>query len=481
MNSLVFTIKYFKENIMKKIISALILVVMLATCLLAAFPASAATKELTLAWNSFGYEAINEYGSVVPITDFANEITITKSATQLSAKRIGGNEARSYISTSQFAMTATTKYTYEVMVKNNTSLKYTGIPFAVDADGEVYFIYGSFENKNDSVGAPNATSAYMVPAKGKFDNKVLGGKSETDSIFFKKITVTDGFASLKFEYNGLDVKIYTKNSSGSYEQIGQTVSFSAGAKVAFGVHTRDAEGSYDRSATIKNGKITALNDEAVANLEPKVDNGADDLKIAISKAEAEHPEVNYTADSYAAFKTALTNAKTVADNKASTASDVEAAKTAIDTAISGLKAKSVDKSKLEAIIAKAEALKEKEWSTISYTMLMKAVKSAKELLQQSDLKQSDIDNTVATLQTRMDSLVAADGVVPETEEIPTVGEETDNNTVIESGAALESESASGDMGEVSPKKGCGSAVATTAIVATIVAGLGTALVIKKKD
>ena len=367
------------------------------------------------------------------------------------------------------------------MVKNNTSLQYTGIPFAIDADGEVYFLYGSFENKNDTTGAPNSTSAYMVPARGKFDSKVLDGKSETNSIFFKKITVTDGFASLKFEYNGLDVKIYTKNSSGSYEQIGQTVSFSAGAKVAFGVHTRDAEGGNDRSATIKNGKITALNDEAVANLEPKVDNGADDLKIAISKAEAEHPEVNYTADSYAALKTAIANAKTVANNEKSTKDQVDAAKTALETAISGLKSKSVDKSKLEAIIAKAEALKENEWSTISYTMLMKAVKSAKELLQQSDLKQSDIDDTAATLQTRMDSLVAADGVVPETDDAPTVGEETDNNTVIESGMANESESASGDTGEISPKKGCGSAVATTAIVATIVAGLGAALVVRKKD
>ena len=454
---------------MKKIISALILVVMLATCLIAAFPASA--KTTTLDWSSFSYEARDEFGKTMNLTDLKKNVTFTADSTTLKANRTkSGGDSSSYISTTKYDITSDTSYTYEIMVKSNTKNRYGGVPFAIDSTGKVYFIYGSFDNNNDTSDSQSGKS-YLVPALGDFDGKILGGKKDTDAIFFKTLKLDNGFASLKFEYDGLNVKIMAKDSNGNYVQVGNTVTLSNGSKTAFGVFSRISKDGENRTVTIKNGKFTVN----------EGDNGADDLKTAISKAEAEHPEANYTADSYAALKTALTNAKTVANNEKSTKEQVDAAKTALETAISGLKAKSVDKSKLEALITKAEALKEKEWSPIGYTMLMKAVKSAKELLKQSDLKQTDIDNTVATIQTRMDSLVAADGVVTETEEAPTVGEETDNNTVIESGTANESESASGDMGEISPKEGCGSAVAATAVVLSIVAGLGTALVVKKKD
>ena len=479
---------------MKKIISVLIVAVMLVTCLLATIPTSAATKTLELKWNTFEYEARKENGSVYSATNFAKEITITKDATKLSAKRIGGDECRSYISTTKLTITATTKYTYEVMAKNNTSLKYSGIPFAIGSDGKVYFLYGSFENKNDTSGAPNATSAYMVPAKGAFNSKILGGKSETNSIFFKKITVTDGFASLKFEYNGFDVKIYTKNSSGSYEQIGQTVTLPAGSKLAFGVHTRDGGTSSDRSATIKNGKITALNDESVGYLTPntnnnnnnttndKVDNGADDLKAKIAKAEVQYTDADYTADTIATLKTAITNAKKVVENTASTAAQVTAANDALEAAISGLKTKSADTSKLKELISKAKALKKDDWSTISYTMLMKAVESAEEIVDKTGVMQTEIDNTLTTLQARMDSLVASDKKADSTEKVPTIGDSTDNNVGVEDVTVAASESASDNASiEVPAKEGCGSAIVTTAVVVSIVAGLGTALVVKKKD
>lgn len=465
---------------MKKIISVLVIAVMLATCLIAALPASAATQTLTLAWNSFGYEVRGENGNKMELTDISDDIKIDKSATTLSANRTGYTvPSNSYISTSQFLVTSTTKYTYEVMAKNNVENRYAGVPFAIDPDGYVYFVYGSYDNSNDTAGAPNTTSSYLVPAKGDFDNKVLNGKSETDAAFFKTLRLDGGFASLKFEYNGLDVKIMAKDSSGNYVQVGDAVTLPTGSKVAFGIFTRDAEGNGNRTMTVKNGKITALNDEAVKNLTPTEDNGADDLKIEIAKAEKEYTDTDYTADTMATLKKAIADAKAVAESATSTKAQVSAAAEALKTAISGLKLKSADTSKLKAAIEKAEALKEEEWTAITYKMLMNAVDAANDILDKTGATQTEIDAALANIEAKTAALVSS-GVEAETEKKPV---ESDDNTTI--GAISTSDATESETGapsaEVPVKKGCGSAVAATAVVVSIVATLGTALVAKKKD
>ena len=462
---------------MKKIIAVLVIAMLLATSVFAALPASAAeTKTLELDWTKFAYEAYNEHGDIVSENSFLNNFTVTKNSTTFGVSRntTSGNSV-SYISTSKFAITETTDYTYEVMGKNNNSAKYSGIPFAIGPDGVVYFIYGSFDNGNDSTDDNGNIvfpgKSYVIGAKGDFNNKYPNtNKNELDAMYFAELQQTDdGFASFKFEYNKLTVTVYAKDQSGNYIKMGEDIPLPEGSSVAFGLFSRDASNGGNRTTTIKNGKITANNKEAVDNLIISANNGASDLRAEILSIEQDYPEDNYTKSSYSTLKKALTKAKNVVDDFNSTADDVEDALTALRNAVDGLKLKKADTSKLEAAIEKARALKEVEWTQISYTMVMSAVEAGEELLDRGDATQVEIDEATAAINGRIDSLQPSGMTAPE--------EETEPAT--EATELVETEDPASKVPAI--KKSCKSAVGSTAAVVALVSTLGTALVIKKKD
>ena len=405
-----------------------------------------------------------------------NNFTVTKNSTTFGVSRntTSGNSV-SYISTSKFAITEDTDYTYEVMGKNNNSAKYSGIPFAIGPDGVVYFIYGSFDNGNDSTDDNGNIvfpgKSYVIGAKGDFNNKYPNtNKNELGAMYFAELQQTDdGFASFKFEYNKLTVTVYAKDQSGNYIKMGEDIPLPEGSSVAFGLFSRDASGGGNRTTTIKNGKITANNKEAVDNLIISANNGASDLRAEILSIEQDYPEDNYTKSSYSTLKKALTKAKNVVDDFNSTADDVEDALTALRNAVDGLKLKKADTSKLEAAIEKARALKEVEWTQISYTMVMSAVEAGEELLENSDATQVEIDEATAAINGRIDSLQPSGMTAPE--------EETEPAT--EATELVETEDPASKVPAI--KKSCKSAVGSTALVVALVSTLGTALVIKKKD
>ena len=149
----------------------------------------------------------------------------------------------------------------------------------------------------------------------------------------------------------------------------------------------------------------------------------------------------------------------------------------------------MDFSKLDEAVAKAEALKAVEYTDISFKMVTDAVTEAKALKDKADVKQSDINAMVEKLTGRIDSLVPsgeiappeedadgdADADAPATDAPAADGSATDAPIVpAESGSATAPTPAA-------KKGGCGGAVATTAVVVGLVATLGTALVVKKKD
>ena len=353
---------------MKKIIAVLVIAMLLATSVFAALPASAEeTKTLELDWTKFAYEAYNEHGDIVSENSFLNNFTVTKNSTTFGVSRntTSGNSV-SYISTSKFTITKTTDYTYEVMGKNNNSRKYSGIPFAIGPDGVVYFIYGSFDNDNDSTNDSGNIvfpgKSYVIGAKGDFNNKYPNtNKNELDAMYFAKLQQsdeTDGFAYFKFEYNGLNVTVYAKDQSGNYIKMGEDIPLPEGSSVAFGLFSRDASNGGNRTTTLKNGKITANNQEAVDNLIISANNGASELRAEILSIEQDYPEDNYTKSSYSTLKKALTKAKNVVDDFNSTADDVEDALTALRNAVDGLKRKKADPTKLEAAIKRANKLNE---------------------------------------------------------------------------------------------------------------------------
>lgn len=476
---------------MKKIVSILVIAVLLLTSALVALPASAATKTLEIDWTKLAFRAYSDTGAEIDETTFLSNFTVTKDATTFGVSRNGtsGNSC-SYVSTSQFAITATTDYTYEVMGKNNNTTKYSGIPFAIDSDGIVYFIYGSFDNNNDSKDDSGNIvfpgKSYVISAKGDFDNKYPNtNKNELDAMYFAKLQQTGGFASFKFEYNGLTVSIYAKDSSGNYIQMGENVTLPEGSKLVFGVFSRDATGGGNRTTTVKNGKITGNNDEAVSNMVLESNNGAGDLKAEILTVEQNYLEPNYTVESYAAVKTALENAKKVADDFNSSADDVSTAMTALQNAVLALELKEVDFTKLEAALDKAEKVDENKWSDVSYTMLSNAVKVGEDLLLKLDATQVEVDKATSEILARIESLTPS-GIDPGTDdEDVTVddegGDEEDGEKENEDEEDNTATQAPATQAPVPMKKGCKSAAATTAVVVGFVATLGTALVIKKKD
>ena len=461
---------------MKKIISILVVAMLLATCVFAAVPASAATKTLNIDWSALAYVCYNDGGSEIDESKFLESFEVTKTATSLGVNRIAnGLASNSYISTSQFAITATTDYTYEVMAKNNNTQKYSGVPFAIDTDGYVYFAYGSFDNNNDSDSSQSGKS-YIISAKGDFDYKYPNStNNEIDSMYFAKLQLTDGFASMKFEYKGLTVSMYAKDTNGTYVKMGEDVELPEGSKVAIGVFSRDATNNGNRTTTIKDAKITANNDESVKNLVVTNSNGASELKAEISKIEKDYLEVDYTAETYGALKTALASAKTVANDESSTADQVNAASTGLKAAVEALELAEADTAKLEEAIEKAEALKEIEYTAISYKMVMDAVDDAKALLEKADVKQSEINAAEEAINGRIDALIPS-GEIAEPEE-----DEGDDEGDAPATQAPATQAPAAQNPAPAEKKGCGSAVATTAVVVGLVATLGTALVIKKKD
>ena len=396
---------------MKRIISIGLVIVMMLASVLAMIPASAAdSKTINIDWTAYDYVAYGDRGYQVDESRVLENFTVTKTADTLKLDRIaGGIQSNSYIASAQFAITATTNYTYEVMAKNNYTQNYSGVPFAIDTEGNVYFIYGSFDNNNDSDDSQSGKS-YVIGAKADFGRKYpISTGDEHDSMYFAKLQQTDGFASFKFVYEGLTVKVYAKNESESYIQIGEDIPLPEGSKVCFGVFSRDNTNGGNRTTTVKNGKITANNDESISNMMYVIVDRRE-LIAEIAAVEKNYKEVDYTAESYTVFKYALAEAKEIESNIYATNEDVREALDALRNAVLDLKLKKADTTKLRETIAKAETLKEIEWTVISYKMVMKAVDDAKVLLEKTDLKQSEVDSATYTIESRINALVSS-GIV----------------------------------------------------------------------
>jgi hypothetical protein len=201
--------------------------------------------------------------------------------------------------------------------------------------------------------------------------------------------------------------------------------------------------------------------------------------------EKEYLEVDYTKATYSAVKTAIENGKTIAEDPTATKEAVSAALSELQNAVLALELKDPDFAKLDAAIEKAEELNEVEWTSITYNMVVKAVEDAKIIKEVVGVKQSEVDAATADILGKIDALVSS-GVIaePEEDEDADVDEDADadangdetsapviQNPIVQPPVAT----------DVVADKGCKSAVATSAAIVALVATLGTALVIKKKD
>ena len=108
---------------------------------------------------------------------------------------------------------------------------------------------------------------------------------------------------------------------------------------------------------------------------------------------------------------------------------------------------------------------------------MDAVDNGKALLEKTDVKQSEINAAAEAIIGRIDALIPS-GEIAEPEE------DEDDESADDDADATQAPATQAPAAQTpapAEKNGCGSAVATTAVVVGLVATLGTALVIKKRD
>lgn len=466
---------------MKKIISVLMVVALLAVGVFATIPASAAAvKSYNVDWASLDY---NTYAGSDGVgenrgdgSEYESMFNVEKTTSSIKSTRASGNSEAFYVSTTTFALTSTTQYEYTFKAKNNNATLYAGVPYAIEGN-TVYMVYGSFNNTSDDY---NGSKSELRFCKASFDWEY----PNADNRVFPALTLDgSGFSTLTVKYDGLSVSFYAGST-----KLGQTITLPTGSKLAMGVYSRDADGGKDRTLTVKDAVVSAMNAEAAGYLNVDT-NGIGELKTLVNSCKTDYAnEADYTAASYSAYKTALTAAEAViAKDASATKDEVKNAKDALGTAILGLETATLDFTALDEAIAKAEALKAVEYTETTFKMVTDAIATAKALKEKDGVKQSDVVAMVETINGRIESLVPSGEIAPPDEDGEDVtteeGDGSEGEAVVPGGDApiVPAESGSDTTQTPTKKGGCGGAVATTAVVVGLVATLGTALVVKKKD
>ena len=166
-------------------------------------------------------------------------------------------------------------------------------------------------------------------------------------------------------------------------------------------NAQSTQDSVNQAAATLQTAISALVEIPVV---PEVERDA--LNAAIAKAQKLTTSTEYTAASIDNLKAKVAAAITVRDNKTSTQTDVDAATTALETAIDGLVAKPVEVDALQASIDKATtALTNEDYTGKSRDVLKDVIAKAEQVLNDSKHKQAEVDAATKTVDAAMTELV----------------------------------------------------------------------------
>ncbi len=130
------------------------------------------------------------------------------------------------------------------------------------------------------------------------------------------------------------------------------------------------------------------------------------LESAISAANALDP-ANYTSDSWAVLEAALAAANEVLADDYATQGEVDAATSALQSAIDAL-VRAVDTSVLEKVIKTAESLNSGDYTESSWIVLQSTLTYAKNVLDTISSTQAEVDAATDALQSAIDALESAD-------------------------------------------------------------------------
>ena len=432
---------------MKKIISILIVIVMLASSVVAMIPASAAKLSYEPDWADLKsrsmYEAFFMDGSEYNLETFWKKYLVTRESNLLSmnANVEKLSEATSdadkksnacvYVSKIRFAVNANTKYEYELKVKSNSINNFGGVVFAMSSDNIAYSVYGGFNNSNHiATNESWKTQSHIITIHGDYtkrdpyvDDSYMG-----DSKYFEELELdSEGFASLMILYDGMQVSVYAKDKTGEYVQMGDTVTLASGSTLAFGAFSRAIDVNNNRTVSIKDAKITALNADAIDAMKASgeiADNGAAALEELIQQIKLEYKEVSYTAESWEALQVAIRQAELVIEDPYATEDDVYIAMTDLEMAIFDLEDAPIDTSELEQLISDVKSLEKvkDKYNLISLNMLLKAATAGEELIASiedgNEHTQADVAAAIENINEKIKSLKYKDGTDAPFEPVP---------------------------------------------------------------
>lgn len=248
-------------------------------------------------------------------------------------------------------------------------------------------------------------------------------------------------------------------------------------------------------ANIANGTLEISQSEvnaALANLKSAIEALellADKTDLAKAIADLENlKEADYTPKSWEALQTPIAKAIAVNNDESATQEEVDAALGALNMAINDL-AKPGNKTALTAAITSAKALKQADYNVTAYSwnIFKSVLADAEEIANDPNSTQADMDMALETLNEKIEGLgkpVSKDDddkdVTVDEDEDADADEDEEDETAAPATQAPATQ-APATQPAPADKKGCGSAVATTAAVLGLVAALGTALVVKKRD
>jgi hypothetical protein len=129
----------------------------------------------------------------------------------------------------------------------------------------------------------------------------------------------------------------------------------------------------------------------------------DDLSKLVAQAEAKN-EADYTPSTWNALAEPLANAKAVLDNDDALQADIDAAISALQTALDGLK-EAADKTALEEAVKNAEAVNADDYTDASLAAISDPLAAAKAVLNDAEADQEAVDAAAKALNDALAALV----------------------------------------------------------------------------
>ena len=297
---------------------------------------------------------------------------------------------------------------------------------------------------------PEYDSAYLVGVEAYIDEEAIDLDDGAVAYAFTKAFVdANALASVKVDYSDvtlvqiLGIDAYPEVAPFAVDGINVVAPIMEGSNIV----------GYKNAAIRYEDATPVLPVEPIAPIAPVVSG----LQSSIAKAEA-LVEANYTADTWAAVKTALAAAK--AALTADTQAAIDDARFALDLAVAGLKkvpapaAPSVSLDAINAAIAAAEAKNAGEYTTATWSAVQAALSAAKSAKALGD--QAAIDAATTALNAAVAALAKAPAP-----EAPVISKPA--------------------VTEPAAEEGCGGVIGGAAVVLTAVVALGAGVSFKKKE